>query len=138
MSGNMTNKSIKPFQNDFPRVIEPDNSTIDEYSEKNDDCYTEKYEKQETEQIIDNSAAHVKLFTNGEFGAPLPPNVTEEVNDEFLPPVPPVEDSNPQTKRESAGNRRRSEIMGQQKFVGADGTHCFFNLKVIFEPYRTG
>lgn len=32
----------------------------------------------------------------------------------------------------------RSEIIGQQKFQGADGTHCFFNLKVIFEPYKTG
>ena len=32
----------------------------------------------------------------------------------------------------------RSEIMGQRKFVGVDGVHCYFNLKVIFEPYKTG
>lgn len=32
----------------------------------------------------------------------------------------------------------RSEIMGQHRFQGADGTHCYFNLKVIFEPYKTG
>jgi serine/threonine protein kinase len=41
-------------------------------------------------------------------------------------------------KRQSAGERRRSEIMGQHRFQGVDGTHCYFNLKVIFEPYRTG
>lgn len=60
-------------------------------------------------------------------------------------------------KRQSAGERRRlsipnanitihvfakihhrSEIMGQHRFQGADGTHCYFNLKVIFEPYKTG
>jgi serine/threonine protein kinase len=28
--------------------------------------------------------------------------------------------------------------MGQHRFQGTDGTHCFFNLKVIFEPYKTG
>lgn len=28
--------------------------------------------------------------------------------------------------------------MGQQHFQGADGLHSFFNLKVIFEPNRTG
>jgi len=28
--------------------------------------------------------------------------------------------------------------MGQHRFQGVDGTHCFFNLKVIFEPYKTG
>lgn len=32
----------------------------------------------------------------------------------------------------------RSEIMGQRKFQGVDGTHCYFNLKVIFEPFKTG
>mmetsp|Transcript_7570 Transcript_7570/g.12748 ORF Transcript_7570/g.12748 Transcript_7570/m.12748 type:complete len:486 (+) Transcript_7570:2338-3795(+) len=28
--------------------------------------------------------------------------------------------------------------MGQKKFMGVDGIHCYFNLKVIFEPYKTG
>lgn len=28
--------------------------------------------------------------------------------------------------------------MGQHHFQGVDGVHCFFNLKVIFEPNRTG
>lgn len=42
------------------------------------------------------------------------------------------------TKRQSVGERRRSEIMGQHRFQGADGMHCFFNLKVIFEPFKTG
>jgi serine/threonine protein kinase len=33
----------------------------------------------------------------------------------------------------------RSEIIGQHRFQGVDGDmHCFFQLKVIFEPYRTG
>jgi serine/threonine protein kinase len=41
-------------------------------------------------------------------------------------------------RRNSITERRRSEIMGQHRFQGADGTHCFFNLKVIFEPYKTG
>jgi serine/threonine protein kinase len=35
-------------------------------------------------------------------------------------------------------DRRREEIMGQQSFHGADGLQSFFNLKVIFEPNRTG
>jgi len=32
----------------------------------------------------------------------------------------------------------KSEIMGHHRFQGVDGTHCFFNLKVIFEPCQTG
>ena len=28
--------------------------------------------------------------------------------------------------------------MGQKNFQGADKVHSFFNLKVIFEPNRTG
>jgi hypothetical protein len=28
--------------------------------------------------------------------------------------------------------------MGHHRFQGVDGTHCFFNLKVIFEPCQTG
>jgi serine/threonine protein kinase len=28
--------------------------------------------------------------------------------------------------------------MGQHRFLGVDGMHCFFNLKIIFEPYKTG
>jgi hypothetical protein len=41
-------------------------------------------------------------------------------------------------KRQSVGERRRSEIIGQHRFEGVDGMHCYFNLKVIFEPYKTG
>lgn len=41
-------------------------------------------------------------------------------------------------RRQSINERRRSEIMGQHRFQGTDGMHCFFNLKVIFEPYKTG
>eukprot|EP01033_Poteriospumella_lacustris_P006160 gene6160-4422_t len=41
-------------------------------------------------------------------------------------------------RRNSITERRRSEIMGQHRYQGADGVHCFFNLKVIFEPYKTG
>ena len=44
----------------------------------------------------------------------------------------------PQNRRQSVGEQRRTEIMGQKKFQGVDGTHCYFNLKVIFEPYKTG
>lgn len=29
-------------------------------------------------------------------------------------------------------------IDGQQQYMGADGVHCTFNLKIIFDPYRTG
>jgi len=35
-------------------------------------------------------------------------------------------------------SRRVSEIMGQKKIRGVDGEHCYFDLKVIFDPYRTG
>ena len=35
-------------------------------------------------------------------------------------------------------SRRISEIMGQKKLRGVDGEHCFFDLKVIFDPFRTG
>ena len=42
-------------------------------------------------------------------------------------------------RRQSTSDRRRTEIMGQEKFVGADGiVHSYFNLKVVFEPNRTG
>lgn len=42
-------------------------------------------------------------------------------------------------RRQSVGERRRSEIIGQHRFHGVDGDkHCYFNLKVIFEPYKTG
>mmetsp|Transcript_15756 Transcript_15756/g.23682 ORF Transcript_15756/g.23682 Transcript_15756/m.23682 type:complete len:717 (-) Transcript_15756:295-2445(-) len=34
--------------------------------------------------------------------------------------------------------RRGSEIMGQRKIEGIDGEHRYFDLKVIFDPYRTG
>ena len=29
-------------------------------------------------------------------------------------------------------------VMGQRTFRGCDGDHCMFNLKVIFDPFRTG
>lgn len=32
----------------------------------------------------------------------------------------------------------RLEIIGQERFLGVDGLHCSFNLKVIFEPNKTG
>ena len=38
----------------------------------------------------------------------------------------------------SRQSRRISEIMGQRKIRGVDGEHCYFDLKVIFDPYRTG
>eukprot|EP01035_Chromulina_nebulosa_P023243 gene23243-30127_t len=73
--------------------------------------------------------------------------ITDEDASGVFPPLPPFASSLPYEvpmkahraeKRQSVGDRRRSEIIGQQKFQGADGTHCFFNLKVIFEPYKTG
>ena len=30
----------------------------------------------------------------------------------------------------------KSEICGQQRFHGTDGQHCFFNLKIIFDPFK--
>jgi len=42
------------------------------------------------------------------------------------------------SKKQSMGERRRSEIMGQHRFIGPDGPHAYFQLKVIFEPNKTG
>ncbi len=42
-------------------------------------------------------------------------------------------------EKDNNNNRRRSEIYGQSKFHGVDDQfHCYFNLKVIFDPYKTG
>jgi hypothetical protein len=32
----------------------------------------------------------------------------------------------------------RSDVRGQKKYKGVDGDHYYFDLKVIFEPFRTG
>lgn len=44
------------------------------------------------------------------------------------------------TKRQSVGERRRSEVIGQHLLdcASGQGKHCYFNLKVIFEPFKTG
>jgi hypothetical protein len=78
---------------------------------------------------------------------PMKPADSFEPKPEYIPihrdPFQPISDGNfgyqvNSTRRQSVNERRRSEIMGQHRFQGADGTHCFFNLKVIFEPYKTG
>ncbi|KAJ1418813.1 kinase-like domain-containing protein, partial [Ochromonadaceae sp. CCMP2298] len=67
------------------------------------------------------------------------PDAQYEYQSDKFPPAPPADLPPPEaSKRQSVGERRRSEIMGQQQFMGVDGQHCFFNLKVIFEPYKTG
>jgi hypothetical protein len=43
-----------------------------------------------------------------------------------------------ESKRQSVGEKRKSEIMGQSTFQGVDGNHSSFNLKIIFEPNKTG
>jgi hypothetical protein len=43
------------------------------------------------------------------------------------------------SRRMSQSELRRAEIMGQNRFTGADGKEqAYFQLKVIFEPFRTG
>ena len=57
-------------------------------------------------------------------------------------PLPPPDGTPPSLVmgqgRMTAQSRRVSEIMGQKKIRGVDGEHCYFDLKVIFNPYRTG
>jgi hypothetical protein len=104
------------------------------------------------DSTMDNSMVNDSLL-QGSFGAL--PNSTSSSNtrtststsrpsvSDYIPshrdPFELVPDDINNTKRQSAGERRRSEIIGQHRFEGVDGgTHCYFNLKVIFEPYRTG
>eukprot|EP00607_Mallomonas_marina_P010090 CAMPEP_0182419856 /NCGR_PEP_ID=MMETSP1167-20130531/4210_1 /TAXON_ID=2988 /ORGANISM="Mallomonas Sp, Strain CCMP3275" /LENGTH=785 /DNA_ID=CAMNT_0024594991 /DNA_START=38 /DNA_END=2392 /DNA_ORIENTATION=- len=39
---------------------------------------------------------------------------------------------------EQLRENRSKDILGQQRFFGVDGMHSVFNLKIIFEPYKTG
>lgn len=107
----------------------------------------------------------VKLVENGSFGTPrttspvTAPQSPPQTDDSLNPAAtssPVAESTNarpldstksvpvtavpnaPQNRRQSVGEQRRLEIMGQKKFQGVDGVHCYFNLKVIFEPYKTG
>lgn len=61
------------------------------------------------------------------------------VSSSVEPKRPSMISSEFQNKRQSIGERRRSEIIGQHHFQGVDNKlHSFFNLQIIFEPYKTG
>ena len=52
-----------------------------------------------------------------------------------------IEDDDTQDDQEDYSHGRFGALpamMGQNSFRGCDGDHCIFNLKVIFDPYRTG
>eukprot|EP00981_Chlorochromonas_danica_P005502 scaffold1116_cov180-Ochromonas_danica.AAC.2 len=93
----------------------------------------------ETESVpVPPAVPPVAALTDGAFGSlPVESDYVPAHRDPFQ--CVPDDINNTMYKRQSMGERRRSEIIGQHRFEGADGgLHCYFNLKVIFEPYRTG
>lgn len=93
----------------------------------------------ETESVpVPPAVPPVPALADGVFGSlPVESDYVPAHRDPFQ--CVPDDINNTMYKRQSMGERRRSEIIGQHRFEGVDGgLHCYFNLKVIFEPYRTG
>jgi serine/threonine protein kinase len=96
------------------------------------------------EKDIDVDSSYILEAEDSPLSSPVPQSVEDDLlaaetilsderleeddDDEELPPHP----------VHLKGSKRFSDVMGQSMYHGIDGEHSFFNLKVIFEPRKTG
>lgn len=122
----------------------PSPPPIEDESDQDDDLEEDESHEQSKDSMDDDENDEDDLAAvERELGidscnsiADLPPIEVDEVKSYPLPITPPRDEAPVLGKGHMS--RRVSEIMGQKKIRGVDGEHCFFDLKVIFDPYRTG